>query len=360
MKLGARIFKTGIAIVFALFIADVLNLPNPVFAGIAAIFAIQPTIYRSYLTIVEQIQGNLIGATTAVIFVLLFGHQIVTVGFAAVIIILIMLKLGLEKSVSLALVTMIAIMEIKGDAFLSFALLRLVTIVIGVLSAFIVNLLFMPPKYETKLFQAIHQSQDEIIRWIRLAGRQASEHIATKKSLDKLKERLTNVNQLYSLFKEERSYFKKNTVAKARKLVIYRQMIATSQSSYEVLAKLHKYENELLNLPEHFRMMIQERLDTLLTYHEQVHLKFVGKLKSGKLSESLNEEFIQRQEVMDIFAKEIAITKEEEEFSAYHLLHVLSSLLNYEEQLEHLDRLIVSNQRRHGHDVSEELQNEIY
>lgn len=360
MKLGARIFKTGIAIVFALFIADVLSLPNPVFAGIAAIFAIQPTIYRSYLTIVEQIQGNLIGAITAVIFVLVFGHQIVTVGFAAVIIILVMLKLGLEKSVSLALVTMIAIMEIKGDAFLSFAALRFVTIVIGVLSAFIVNLLFMPPKYETKLFQAIHQAQDEIIRWIRLAGRQASEHVATKKSLDKLKERLTNVNQLYTLFKEERSYFKKNTMVKARKLVIYRQMIAASQSSYEVLSRLHKFENELLNLPEHFRMMIQERLDSLLTYHEQIHLKFVGKLKSGKLMESLNEEHIQRQEVMDIFAKEIALTKEEEEFSAYHLLHVLSALLNYEEQLEHLDRLIVSNQRRHGHELSTELREEIF
>ena len=261
-----------------------------------------------------------------------------TVGFAAVIIILVMLKLGLEKSVSLALVTMIAIMEIKGDAFLSFAALRFVTIFIGVLSAFIVNLLFMPPKYETKLFQAIHQSQDEIIRWIRLAGRQASEHVATKKSLDKLKERLTNVNQLYTLFKEERSYFKRNTMVKARKLVIYRQMIAASESSHEVLFRLHKFENELLNLPEHFRMMIQERLDSLLTYHEQIHLKFVGKLKSGKLTESLNEDYIQRQEVMDIFAKEIALTKEEEEFSAYHLLHVLSALLNYDEQLEHLDR----------------------
>ncbi|MDW0117803.1 aromatic acid exporter family protein [Sporosarcina thermotolerans] len=360
MKLGARIFKTGIAIVFALFIADVLSLPNPVFAGIAAIFAIQPTIYRSYLTIVEQIQGNLIGAITAVIFVLVFGHQIVTVGFAAVIIILVMLKLGLEKSVSLALVTMIAIMEIKGDAFLSFATLRFVTIVIGVLSAFIVNLLFMPPKYETKLFQAIHQAQDEIIRWIRLAGRQASEHVATKKSLDKLKERLTNVNQLYTLFKEERSYFKRNTMVKARKLVIYRQMIAASESSHEVLFRLHKFENELLNLPEHFRMMIQERLDSLLTYHEQIHLKFVGKLKSGKLTESLNEDYIQRQEVMDIFAKEIALTKEEEEFSAYHLLHVLSALLNYDEQLEHLDRLIVSNQRRHGHELSNELREEIF
>lgn len=360
MKLGARIFKTGIAIVVALFVAEMLQLPNAVFAGIAAIFAIQPTLYRSYLTIIEQIQGNLIGAITAVTFVLVFGHQIVTVGLAAVIIILIMLKLGLEKSISLALVTMIAIMEIKGDEFLSFALLRLVTIVIGVLSAFIVNLLFMPPKYETKLFQAIHQAQDEIIRWIRLAGRQASEHIATKKSLDKLSERLTQVDLLYSLFKEERSYFKRNTVAKARKLVIYRQMIATSKSSHEVLSRLHKFENELSSLPEHFRMMIQERLDALLTYHEQIHLKFVGKLKSDKMIDKMSGEFIQRQEVMDIFAKEIAITKEEEEFSAYHLLHVLSSILNYEEQLEHLDRLIISSQRRHGHEVSTELQDEIY
>ena len=358
MKLGARIFKTGIAIVVALFLAEMLSLPNPVFAGIAAVFAIQPSIYRSYLTVIEQIQGNLIGAVTAVIFVLIFGHQIVIVGFAAVVIIIVMLKLGLEKSLSLALVTMIAIMEIKGDAFLSFASLRFVTMVIGVLSAFAVNLLFMPPKYETKLFQAIHQAQDDIIRWIRLAGRQASEHIATKKSLAKLKDRIANVDQLYSLYKEERSYFRKTTRSKARKLVIYRQMIATSKSSYDVLSRLHNYENDMINLPEHFRMMIQERLDILLTYHEQILLKFVGKLKAEKMRERLHEEFIQRQEVMDIFAKEIAITKEEEEFTAYHLLHVLSALLNYEEQLEHLDRLIISNQRRHGHEVSDEMQEE--
>ena len=94
------------------------TLPHPVFAGIAAIFAIQPSIYRSYLTIIEQIQGNLIGAVVAVLFVLLFGHQLVFIGLAAVIIILIMIKLGLEKSISLALVMMIAIMEIKGDEFL--------------------------------------------------------------------------------------------------------------------------------------------------------------------------------------------------------------------------------------------------
>ncbi|WP_203249326.1 MULTISPECIES: aromatic acid exporter family protein [Sporosarcina] len=360
MKLGARIFKTGIAIVFALFLAELLQLPNPLFAGIAAIFAIQPTIYRSYLTIIEQIQGNLIGAVTAVTFVLLFGHQLVVIGLAAVIIILIMIKLGLEKSISLALVVMIAIMEIKGDEFLSFALLRFLTILIGVLAAFVVNLLFMPPKYETKLFESIHLAQDEIIRWTRLAGRQASEHIATKKSLKKLAERLTQVEEFYLLFKEERSYFKKNSRTKARKLVIYRQMVATSKSSYDVLKRLHQFENELIKLPEHFRMMVQERLDTLLTYHEQLHLKFVGKLKVDKESASQNDDYIQRHEVMEIFAKEIGITKEEEEFSTYHLLHVLSSILNYEEQLEHLDMLIVSFQKYHNNEMNMKLEEEIY
>ena len=70
----------------------------------------------------------MIGAVIAVLFVLLFGNQLVVIGLAAVIIILIMIKLGLEKSISMALVVMIAIMEIKGDEFLSFALLRFLTI----------------------------------------------------------------------------------------------------------------------------------------------------------------------------------------------------------------------------------------
>jgi len=351
MKLGARIVKTGVAIVFALFMADLLGLPNIVFAGIAAIFAIQPSIYRSYVTILEHLQGNIIGAVVAIVFVLVFGNQLVVVGLAAVVIILIMIKLNIEKSISMALVMMIVIMEIRDENFLSFALLRFSTIVVGVLAAFIVNLVFMPPKYETKLFDSIHLAQDEIIRWTRLAGRQASEHISTKKSLKKLKERLSQIDITFLLYKEERSYFKKSSRAKIRKLVIYRQMIATSRSSYEVLSKLHKYENELIDLPEHFRLMVQERLDSILTYHEQLHLKFAGKLKAENMSVDTSIEYIQRHEVMEIFVKEISLAKESETFSSYHLLHVLSAILNYEEQLEHLDKLIVSNRRHHEDEI---------
>ena len=363
MKLGARVLKTGVAIVFALLLAELLNLPSPVFAGIAAIFAIQPSIYRSYLTILEQIQGNLIGATVAVIFSLLFGHHLVAIGIAAIIVIALMIKFNLEKSLTLALVTVVAIMEIQSDDFLAFALIRFGTVMIGVFAAFIVNLVFIPPRYEVKLFKKINALQDDIIRWTRLAVRQASEHTSTKMALKKLMSRMSEVDNLYDFYKEERNYFRNQKFVKARKLVVYRQMITTSKKSLELLNRLHKHENELSSLPEQFRLMIQERLDFLLTYHEQLFLKYTGKLKPEHSQWAQNEEYLQRNEVMEIFIKQIALAQEledEQEFSSYHLLYILSRILDYEENLEHLDTLIVSYRSYHGQEKNIDLEEEFY
>ncbi|MEO4055468.1 aromatic acid exporter family protein [Solibacillus sp. CAU 1738] len=363
MKLGARVLKTGVAIVFALFLAELLHLPSPVFAGIAAVFAIQPTIYRSYLTILEQIQGNLIGAFIAVTFGLLFGHQLVAIGIAAIIVIGIMIKMNLEKSITLALVTAVAIMEVQGDDFLTFGLIRFTTVMVGVFAAFVVNLVFLPPRYEIKLFKRINSVQDDIIRWTRLAVRQASEHTSTKMALTKLKTRLLEIDTLYELYKEERQYFKNKKFVKARKLVIYRQMIITSKKSLELLQRLHKHENELGNLPEQILLLIQERLDLLLTYHEQLLLKYTGKLRVGHSNWTRHEEHLQRTEVMDLFIEQITIAKEtedEEEFSSYHLLYMLSRLLDYEENLEHLDTLIDSYRRYHSKEKNIDLETEFY
>ena len=363
MKLGARVLKTGVAIVFALSLAELLNLPSPVFAGIAAIFAIQPSIYRSYLTILEQIQGNLIGASVAVIFSLIFGHHLVAIGIAAIIVIGLMIKFNLEKSLTLALVTVVAIMEIQGDEFLMFALIRFGTVMIGVFAAFLVNLVFLPPRYEVKLFKNINALQDDIIRWTRLAVRQASEHTSTKMALKKLMSRMGEVDNLYDFYQEERYYFRNRKFVKARKLVVYRQMITTSKKSLELLHRLHKHENELANLPEQFRLMIQERLDFLLTYHEQLLLKYTGKLKPEHSQWAQNEEYLQRNEVMEIFIKQIALAQEledEQEFSSYHLLYILSRILDYEENLEHLDTLIVSYRSYHSEEKNINLEEEFY
>ncbi|TMU83623.1 aromatic acid exporter family protein [Bacillus sp. BHET2] len=350
MKLGARILKTGIAIVLALLVSQLLGIPSPVFAGIAAVFAVQPTIYRSYLSIIEQIQANLIGAGIAVLFVLLFGSNPLIVGLAAVIAIAIILKLKLQNTIGLALVTMIAIMEVTDQDFIQFAFIRFSTIMIGVFSSFFVNLIFLPPKYETKLYHKVSDSTEEILKWIRLSTRHATEFHLLKKDLERIKEKLIKVDQLYLLYKEERDYFKKNSIGKSRKLVIFRQMISSTNRSFEILKRLNRYENEIFQLPDELRGVIKNQLDCLLTYHEQLLLKFLGKMHPNAESEAQQDVCLHRKELMKIMLEEVNHHKKDDNIHNFHLLHIFSAIFEYDEHLEHLEKLITSFQSYHKED----------
>lgn len=349
MKLGARILKTGIAITLALFLSHIFDLPSPVFAGIAAIFALQPTVYRSYQSIIEHIQGNLIGAATAVLFVMAFGNTIFIIGLAAVLVITLNLKLKLENTISLSLVTLIAIMETPGDDFIQFALIRFSTIMLGVVSAFIVNLVFLPPKYENKLYYKSSILSEEITKWIRLSTRHASEHQLLKADIEKWREGIIKLDQLYMMYKEERDYFKNNPLAKSRKLVIYRQMINTVKKSLETLKRLHRYENEFNQLPVEFQEVIQHQLDCLINHHEQVMLKYVGKVRP-EASYIEGEVCLNKKQLFDLFLaqkNELAQTNSQ---MLYHVMQLVSIIMEYGEQVEHLDTLVTSFQSYHKDD----------
>lgn len=127
--------------------------------------------------------------------------------------------------------------------------------------------------------------------------------------------------------------------------------------------RLHKHENEIAHLPATFRTMLQERLDFLLTYHEQLLLKYTGKLRPEHSKWTVDKKHLNRSEVMERLIEQIAIEKQregEEEFSSYHLFYIFSRILDYEENLEHLDTLIVSFQNFHGKDLNEDLEEQFY
>ncbi|WP_080848295.1 FUSC family protein [Cytobacillus gottheilii] len=352
MKLGARILKTGIAIILALFLSELLQLPNPVFAGIAAIFALQPTIYRSYLSIIEQIQGNSIGAFIAVIFVLLFGNDIFIIGLGAIILITINLKLRIENTIALSLVTLLAIMESPGDDFIQFALIRFSTIMLGVFSAFIINLVFLPPKYENKLYNRISNVTEDVTKWLRLTVRRASEHHTLKSDIEKMQDSISKLDMLYGMYKEERNYFKNNALAKSRKLVIYRQMISTTKRALETLKKLHRFDNDMADITEEFQYTLQQQLDCLIHYHEHVMLKFIGKVRP-QVSFEEGEVTLNRRELFQVFIqqqRQMDTDRDIEESMLPHTMQIVSAFMDYLEQVEHLDMLISSFQAYHKED----------
>lgn len=78
-------------------------------------------------------------------------------------------------------------------------------------------------------------------------------------------------------------------------------MLATTSRALSTLKSLHRTENELRYMPEEFQESIQNELDSLTHYHEQVLLKFIGKAKKQQSVEMLDEVETGKQELIDIF-----------------------------------------------------------
>ncbi len=339
MKLGARIFKTGLSITLSLYMAMLFHLEPPMVAAIAATFAIQPSIQKSFQTIIEQVQANIISAILAIIFVLTFGHHPFVIGVVVIVVIAINLQLKMESIIPLAVVTVIIIMENPTADFIFFAFTRFILIMIGVFSAFFVNLLFLPPKHETQLYHKISDRTENIIKWIRLLTRNDATHKMLKKDLSRLKESMVKINNLFLLYKEEQTYLKKHQYAKARKVVLFRQMLATSNKALQILKSLNYRENELHHMPNELQNLIKDQLDYLTNYHQRILLKYVGKVKTETTEEYIQEVYRGKQKLTESFVN--FYKKEEINLNEWlHLFPIIAQIVEYSDQLEHLDKLI--------------------
>lgn len=345
MKLGARILKTGIAITLAIYAATLLQLSSPVFAGISAIFALQPTVYRSYKTLTNQFQANVIGAVLAIIFTLVFGNSPIVIGFTCIIMLSIALRFNMKDYVSIALVTIVAIMESSGDSFLYFALLRFATTFVGLISASLINLIFFPPKHEERLFQELEQQTKDMSSWIRISIHQAADYMAMKDEIDRHREALIKLRYFYLLYKEEyQTKLRKDSYTKARRLVLFRKMVAATDETFAILKLIHKFEHQLQHLPDDLQSCIKLNLENLITYHEQVLLRFAEKVKLDSNHYFTDEVQLGYEELLQHFT---SFTKEDNDMEFVHLIQLFSSITTYKEKVETLDELIHSYHRFH-------------
>ncbi|MDA3129901.1 aromatic acid exporter family protein [Aliibacillus thermotolerans] len=350
MKLGARIFKTGLAIILSIYTARWLGLEPTLYAALSATFAIQPSIFKTYQTILEQIQANMIGATIAVIFGLTLGHNPVIIGVAVMVAIAIILKLKLETSaISLAIVTIIIIMGNPQDGFILFALERFSLIMLGVFSAFVVNLVFLPPKHENNLYYKMTDLTDEVIRWIRLITSHDYDIQSFKKDLSHMNEALVKLDNYFLLYKEERNYFPKTKLGKARKLVIYKQMIVTLKKAFMILKMLDRHDNEVQSMPDRMKKLIRHQLEHLTDYHERILLRYIGKVNLQITDEMAEEVDEGRESLTDLFM-DLYDHNEIDREQWLRILPVVSHIVEYNDELEHLDLLLESFFRYHQSD----------
>ncbi|WP_054711148.1 aromatic acid exporter family protein [Bacillus sp. JCM 19041] len=352
MRLGARILKTGLAVVLALYLANWLEINPPTFAAIAASFAIQPSLFRTVRTFSHQVQANLIGAVIGVLFVMTFGHEPFVVGVVVMLSIAIFIKLKLESAIiPTAIVTIIIIMESPADNFLQFASERFLLVLIGIVSAFLVNLAFIPPRYEKKVYDKLSQATDSLLEWLNLVARHDADTIALREDIKNQRDNLDKANDLFALFREERNYFRAKTFSQRRKVVVFRQMIVTSEKAYNALEMIDRRSEDYLNLPNRVQKRIEEQITSLTDYHHRIIMRYNGKVNTHAPDEYMTEIEEGQSSMTNLF---VTLYEEEEfDLSQWHaFLPAISAIIEYQQELEHLDTLVENHQT---HAPEEEL-----
>ncbi|WP_018932588.1 FUSC family protein [Gracilibacillus lacisalsi] len=346
MKLGARILKTGFAITVALYIADLIGIEAATYAGIAAAFAIQPNIYRSFQTMLEQIYANIFGVGIGAMVVFGLGNDPVVIGFAIIIVIALCMYFKMnENTIALAIIAVLAVMETTEMLLLHFAGVRFSALTLGILSAFMVNMLFLPPKYELRLFKSIDQITSDILQWLRISTRHLSDDPALRTEIDRIETEIRHIDHTYLLFSEERIYFRKTRMPKMRKLIIFRQMINTSKKSLATLYAFHQYDDKVENIPKEFQNVLVDELDKIIYSHERLLLSAMGKIKKNP-TKSIEE--ITDPDIPHLVETLIHVYEQDDK-DRLSLLPLASRLMEYHKEILHLQRILNSYQTFHEH-----------
>ncbi|MFQ3549735.1 MAG: aromatic acid exporter family protein [Armatimonadota bacterium] len=155
-RIGARVWKTGIAVAISYAICNAFKIPEPMLAGVAAVIVMSPTILQTFRKGLDRLQATFIGAVIAVLTIILVEHYIpkafepLLAGLAVVVVMWICLTLKWMDSLVLAAAIVVVIFGRydEGRDIYRYATERFLVTAIGVVVASLVNAFIWWPKVE--------------------------------------------------------------------------------------------------------------------------------------------------------------------------------------------------------------------
>ncbi|RDW17339.1 hypothetical protein CWR48_14170 [Oceanobacillus arenosus] len=279
-NIGPRMVKTGLAVTLTLIITGMLGLNLELVAAIAAVLAMQPSIMRTFDYLKEVVISNSVGSVFAILGTLLLGNHPLSVGTVVIISIAINIKLGLHKTVSLTVLTIVTLMLANGDG-ISFLYIvqRLSLVTIGVLSALITNVLVFPPDHQKNLFRIIKKASEKTNFLLRVIPNETM-NVPQMKEEDRQIEKLINdAKDYYEIISDERnSLIIKNKLSFLRNVIIYKHMIQVLIKKQTLIRELEKNIKELEAIQSHKAFLIKKLVKEINNYSENIVLLYENKI----------------------------------------------------------------------------------
>ncbi|WP_067624594.1 FUSC family protein [Alicyclobacillus acidiphilus] len=250
MHVGARVIKTGIAVIFTIYLSRWFNLSSGVgFIVASSILAIQPSIYRSWRQLRDNLIANVIGATIAIAGVSLLGTHPIVIGLLIVITIAVNLRLRLESSLDLSLFVVVALVFYSSPGnYLVYAIHRFVFIMVGIAFATLINIVLFPPKIESRLFEEIFSIREELSLLLRLGA--TKEIYRSKRAEADMEQKLRKLDSTFELLKEERR-FGRRKYSELRQQVAYRKLLEIFHLEFKLLRIINEFPEKYDELAAH-------------------------------------------------------------------------------------------------------------
>lgn len=331
MTFGARMLKTGIAVTLALYVSHWLEFSPPVIAAVAAIFALQPSIYRSWRHFIEQVQANTLGAVIALLAGTYFSNDPIAVGVVCILVIMLCMKIRMGESIGLTLVTVVSVMEASGDWH--FALNRFLLSMIGIVSAFLLNIAFIPPDPKVQFNKQIHSVFNQLSLLLRTAISHEIKEKVFREQKQELEDGLRSLSDKYKLLEEELKKLKRAKYRQKRHIVVYKQLLHNLHKGYEVLEAVQEHFFQAERTSD-INNSYDGHLEKLIKFNEHVLLKFEEKVKPGAWKAELLEE------ENDAFMKHATDCYNEDRDGSLRLFIVAAAIYDYGYQTIRSDRLV--------------------
>lgn len=343
LKIGARTFKTGLAVLMAILIPPLIGLEDSVgLATAAVVFSMQPSVQETFVKTRNRLIANMIGGLIAYIVIRFLGDTPIMVAAASALLIAILHQIKLDQVIGLSALTLINVMLSPGTNVLITAINRVSGTLIGVLIAFIVNTFVLPPKYDIKFYETTTTITDNSMKYVRSMLRKNAQFSIMKEDLGEINKQLKKLEKQYGYMRDPvyKRFVSSKYYSMLRFLVVCRQSIKTNNILYELALTLHHSENTINHLPVELRTLIRERMETLMTAHEQILLKWNGRILPGEVNFIAYRTDLRRS-FMEAFYEEASSDEAMEyDFSKGNtLLSIMSEIFDYDRELQHFNKL---------------------
>jgi uncharacterized membrane protein YgaE (UPF0421/DUF939 family) len=243
--LGKRLLKTGLAVYITALICQWLEWPV-VFAVIAAIVTVEPTIHASIQKGKVRLPAAAIGAAIAMSFDFLFGQVPITFALSAFFTIYICHRLRWDDAILVATLTAIAMIPMTTENFLMAFFIRNATTSIGIVVSTLVNLIIWPPNFTKEIKENSHSLVNETRDLIEVCLDYQLQNNQIRKIInirfERLHKGIERVNVTIQSQREDFRYRKKNkTNAK---------LLNDLQQQVDLLHKISFHIGDILSISE--------------------------------------------------------------------------------------------------------------